>query len=305
MTVEGGVRANLSQGLAFLPSAAFYLIALGLSVSGIVSRTWMYLLIGAGTIALVLAIAMRSPLRRIRLTLAPSSPNEKYVLVATTTSNELYTAASELLRAVPHSQLLIYAPTGVWEADDAKKAWFCTIATCLLNARRDTHPEILDEDIDHKAKETKVELASFKGVFGLPPVPRPPGTQDSAALERYLKEKNEFARQLADIERTFRPFKGIDTAQIRYLDTDVRGIPGTGVIIFDTTAVTVGFATTGRYQVGYAFTIQQASDIGSQLQQWFNGHLSSLVDDNVLQDMRTGTDVTKGFRDLRELYGIS
>ena len=149
-------------------------------------------------------------------------------------------------------------------------------------------------------------LESFKGVFGLPPIPRRPcPTDDTAALTRYAAEKREFNRQLKIMEKALRPFNGIDTAQIRYLETDVRSIPGEGAIIFDTTAVTIGFATDGRYQVGYALTIQEAEDIGAHMQQWFNRHLSDLVKDNVLQDMRQRIDITKGFQQIRERYDVS
>lgn len=233
------------------------------------------------------------------------------VRVATIGRRDLFDAGIDLLRAASHSELLIYAPTGAWEPAEDKVRWFRTIATCLLNwqgysplnPEGGSPPTRLEEDIDCEARTT---LESFKGVFGLPPIPRRPcPTDDDAALVRYESEKQEFARQLAAMEHALQPFNGIDSAQIRYLETDVRSIPGTGAIIFDTNAVTVGFATDGRYQVGYALTIQEAADIGAHVQQWFNGHLSDLVKDNFLQDMRQKINITRGFRQVRERYGIS
>ena len=298
------VRSSLQRLAPFLPGTAFYLIALAFQVSGLKNALLTILFAALGTVALLLAFLVVSPAFRIRLVMAPKNPKERLVRIVTANRAELYKSASEFLRSTSFSQLQIYAPTGIWEArqGDSKWLWFRTIASCLVNAQPKPRNRLEEQDLDELATSS---LGSFWGVFGLPAPPQRPASGDAVDALQYKRELKKFADELGQIEAVLHVFDGIDTAQLRYLETDVSTIPGMGAVLFDTQAVTLGLAVDGRYQLGYSYTIIGDAEIGDQMQRWFLSHVFALAQDNVLQDMAKKITLTNGFAELKSRYGIS
>lgn len=233
-------------------------------------------------------------LMRVRLRLAPTVPgvsDERLVRTQTVRLAELWPNARTFLRAAPRTQLLIYAPSGVWETTAGKRQWFGTIATCLLIADPDAANNLLAADLDTDAKHP---LQVFYGVFGLP---RKPRVGDASDLVR-------FGQELDATESLLAPLSGIETAHLRYLETDVETLPGTGAIVIDKSNVAFAFAVTGRYLVDYVVFMLDVPEIGQEVSSWFHNHTLRITESNILQDLPRGVTLSDGFSAIRDKYGV-
>lgn len=296
-------------------------IGIGFQLSGFTNKALAIVLYVIGGGFFLFAGILTTPLRKLRIAFIsdkeaegeiaqlPVSEEGRTARITTVSGRrELFESACSFLRSKSFSELIVYAPTGVWEIakDDPKWKWFRTIATCLVNAQSVPKSRIDYSDIDSSAKSC---LGSFRAVFGLPPHPtilvieeQGDTAAEEVSPEQLRKEWSEFFSHLDKIQAALGVFNGIPTAHLRYLETDVRTIPGTGCVIFDDEAVAQAVTVGGRYQVDYIYTVED-KEIGDRLKSWFHTWEFPIAEANVLQDIdRKGITLEDGFRSVRAKY---
>ena len=203
-----------------------------------------------------------------------------------------------------NEDLLIFSPTGVWEHDEDKEKWFWTIAYCLTNGLSD-----LEERQVHKKRLNKywrkaweipkpsTALKSFIGIYGLPLATN----ESSKAVDEKQTQKN----TVDYMEETLLLFDGIRTAQIYYLDADLKSLSGNGAILIDRNLLYLGFCTHRRHKIDYGFSILNQPTINEQVQNWFFRYLLNSVQPNTIQliDGVREKKASQGMAELREKLG--
>jgi len=205
----------------------------------------------------------------------------------------IFQCGIDYLKEESHGEVLIYAPTGVWKPDRAKKDWFKTIAGCLVKGLEKAGEEVkplLDADMS-----VTTTLDNFKGVYGIPPAP----DKEKGTSEQW----DRFAKDLDAMEDVLLPFNGLGTAHIYRLEVDTETIPGMGAIIIDD-SVFIGFAIAGRHKVDSGIFIHDQKDITNKVRRWFNNHVRDIVADEPIQEMKGKKSVKQGMDDIREHYGL-
>lgn len=212
--------------------------------------------------------------------------------------------------------LLIYAPTGVWEVEHTwKEMWFWTIAYCLANnnPRGEEFKTELNEyrririeksAPSHKALWESItpptgKLHSFTGIYGIPPRPDKSSPESGSS-----DEKTETKDMLDYMERILTVFNDIESAKLYYLETNTTTVPGTGILVIDTALLFVGFAVDQRYRVDYGFMLTDRPDIIGSVGKWFTGLKNRIVNKNIIQEIDAIHRMTikKGMRNIRKLY---
>lgn len=299
-----------SSTRAVLLGSGPVLIGIAFSVASFHSNVLAWVCFSIGTLA-ILFVALPF-ISRLRIIKKPSSAGERLVHITTGFRRDLYTGAIKYLQAAPHTELLIYAPTGAWHPEPEKKNWMKAVADALINGLSEEDRAKIRFAQKRKVEET-LPLECFKAVFGLPPLPAHPTDE----------ELSEFSSLLAEMEDLLAPLNDVESAQVRYLRTEgyvrhhtqaasdnpaaqgeVAAItPGIGVIIFDRPISVFALAVDNRPQMGYAATINDP-EVNSQLWQWFYNNLYPALEHNVLQDTQRHVTLSQGFAKLRAEYGI-
>ena len=210
--------------------------------------------------------------------------------VGTVEGKEIFLGSIDYLKAKPRGEVLIYAPTGVWENDAAKKKWFATIAGSLAkhsNIPQNRWPKGAD-------RRVTTTLGHFIGVYGLP-VPKRNKDNDEITEE----QRKEFSKNLDYIEAILMPFNGLKNAELYYLEIDRDSVPGTGTIIIDN-SIAVGYAVNTKHKVDYGLFFNEEQRITTNIKNWFNYHVMHIARDYVIQSMKDGMSVAQGFDEIRK-----
>jgi predicted nucleotide-binding protein len=190
----------------------------------------------------------------------------------------------EYLQRRSHTKLMVYAPTGAWEANSVKQEWFQMIAGCLATLKKKKrHP--------WANMTVSTTLEEFIGVYGLPPIER-----DAQGMITNVKD---FQANLDTMEDLLLPFNNLKNATMYYLP-NAEAIPGSGAIIFEHEMLFVGFATSEGYLVNYGIAVPDQRDITDEAALWFINNVKRLAQGNVIQLIeRDKTTVKQGFNKIR------
>lgn len=160
----------------------------------------------------------------------------------------IFQAGVDILRSADHRRVYIYAPTGVWEHNPYKLAWFKQIAKALMSAE-------LPRD-----ERTIPTLDEFIATYGLPE--RLNNTQFGRALDELEKDR-------------LAPFHGVRSARLYYLDVDTGTIPGSGTILLDE-SVFSGVASTNRFRVDYGLMVLNDAEYAEVTKTWYLEHVLAI-----------------------------
>jgi hypothetical protein len=205
---------------------------------------------------------------------------------------DIFKESINYLKAQSRDEVLIYAPTGVWQEDKDKKRWFAAIAGCL--ARGSDIPQNRWPKGANKSVTTT--LGHFIGVYGLP-MPR----KDRVTGQITEKELRKFLKSLDRIEELLMPFNELEAAELHYLETDLDNVPGTGAIIIDNSAA-IGYAINTKHKVDYALLFSEEQKITTKIKNWFDYHVMDMSKYNVIQSMKHGKSVRQGMEAIRKHY---
>src|SRR5258708_6381596 len=100
--------------------------------------------------------------------------------------DEIFDAGVDYLTRGSRNKVFIYAPTGVWIQNAAKRKWFKVLAGCLARQLgKSNHP-----GADMSAGTT---VDDFIGVYGLPILPPP---EEAIDPESYRNQLDVFSKKL-------------------------------------------------------------------------------------------------------------
>lgn len=206
--------------------------------------------------------------------------------------DEIFEAGVDYLQQASRNRVFIYAPTGVWIQNAAKRKWFKVLAGCLARQRGKLH----HPGADMSAGTT---VDDFIGVYGLPVLPPP---EEAIDPESYRKQQGVFSNKLDQIQRLLAPFSGLPNAKLYYLPMYHYSTPGTGMILIDDTALALGFAVSRINKVDFALLILDERDLIGQVSEWFEHHVLPSAVLHPIQDIRhdfNPSTVSEGMNRIR------
>jgi hypothetical protein len=241
--------------------------------------------------------SMRAQIERFRLSLVgarkrlQSEPYWTHGRIVTGRHRIFRQAADELLsptRSVHN--VMIYAPTGVWESDyPEKQRWFQMLAKCLANHHNDKLDWIHEAAVDRDVRTVESTVRELQAVFGLPP-------HDIEGLSDRVEE----------MASALRYFHGVKTARLFYMEIDTPAVRGLGFVRIDN-LVASAWASTGSYGVDTAL-LASDSRISKPVDDWFGKSVAPFLAKSeaiqFMEEKSRGLCTQKGMNQIREYYGL-